>query len=351
MNLITYLIVIVAVLTVGFSGCVDKQPTEATKSTGAAQNSVKLPSQYILLNRSAELTDYIGEYTKAAAGKTFLVIEMTLENYGYKTFSINPNYFTVVIDSVAYPYDSATFSTDMPLTSMALLDGGKASGTIVFQIPKDKTQYTIVYVGQGDYNFIYGDLVVRDETQEKQEPTAPVRTVTVDFGNGLRMISSEGSESFGEIADHSRNLIGHKDYFTTNVVVSGKGSIIQETSGSSNEGASIDIVMTTILGENLNQKRLEDAIKQRIADLSEGKFNIKEKGTYDVVLQNKDEVTVHQVNVEDTNGQRPPKNRVDVFGYMLDNNTTAIVAFTYPTPETKSLILKTLEIGEPQDVQ
>ena len=44
-----------------------------------------LPSKYVLLNNSGELTDYIGRYTEANSGKTFLIIEMELENHGYST--------------------------------------------------------------------------------------------------------------------------------------------------------------------------------------------------------------------------------------------------------------------------
>ena len=49
----------------------------------ASANSI--PTKYVLLNNSGELTDYIGRYTEANSGKTFLIIEMELENHGYST--------------------------------------------------------------------------------------------------------------------------------------------------------------------------------------------------------------------------------------------------------------------------
>jgi hypothetical protein len=114
------------------------------------------PASYIQLNRSASLSDYVGRYTEASEGKTFLIVNMTLENHGYKTFEINPNYFGVVINQVAYPYDKATFLTNNPLTTAVLLDGGKVSGYLVFQVPKGITDYDLKYIGSGDYQFIYG---------------------------------------------------------------------------------------------------------------------------------------------------------------------------------------------------
>jgi len=131
--------------------------------------AAELPSKYVLLNRSAELTNYVGQYTEALGGKTFLVIDLTIENHRYETLDINPNYFGVVIDKVVYPYDKATFSTESPLTSSTLLDGGKTSGYLVFQIPEGNTQYTLIYAGPKEANVIYGELANKniEETEPK----------------------------------------------------------------------------------------------------------------------------------------------------------------------------------------
>jgi Domain of unknown function (DUF4352) len=63
------------------------------------------------VNISGEEMDKIGQYTEALPKKTFLVVHMVLENHGYKAFDINPNFFTVVVDKVAYPYDKAESET------------------------------------------------------------------------------------------------------------------------------------------------------------------------------------------------------------------------------------------------
>jgi Domain of unknown function (DUF4352) len=336
-------------IVVSLSGCVDKQASDATTK------SSELPSQYVLLNRSAELTDYVGQYAKASSGKTFLVIDMTLENHGYNSIDVNPNYFAVVIDKVAYPYDKATFSTESPLTSLSLLDGGKTSGYLVFQIPEDKTAYTLIYAGPEKANVIYGKFPTAETAQTSPEPQKPVRTITVDLGNGPRTVSQEGFKSFGEIRDSPGNLLGYKDHFSTLVDISQSGYVIQETSGGSDKGTSIDIVIKTILDENLKPKNqdqaLKDEIDKKISELSEGKYKIKESGSSEKTLKNGDKVTVHNIKIDETNGQKPPRGSVNVFCYMPDSSTIVTVDFSVSSPATENLIYQTLNIGEMQRVQ
>jgi len=327
-NWITCIIMVFAVLAVGFSGCVDKQSTEKTKSTETAQSSVKLPSQYILLNRSAELMDYIGDYTKAASGKTFLVIEMTLENHGYKTFSINPNYFTVVIDSVAYPYDSATFLTPSPLTSVALLDGGKASGYLVFQIPDGKTEYSLVYVGQGDYELIYGKLPTAKTAQESK-PKVPSRNVTFSLDGKLYTFTG--------------------DDYSSRVDTSKPGYVTQITSA---KPASIEVNIKTIIDESLKPANKEKAIQEAtdayidsIKKHASG-ATIDEKPAYEATLANGDKVTVRQFR----DVPFYPDRRINLFSYMPDDKTIVTVSSSENNQEFAEVI-KTLNIGELQNLQ
>lgn len=331
------MIVIVTLLAVCFSGCTEKQSNEAAKSEEDKEKSPDLPSQYILLNRSAESMDSIGRYTESTSGKTFLVIDMDLENHGYKSFDINPNYFAVVIDKVAYPYDSATFSTATPLTSMALLDGGKASGTLVFQIPKDKTQYTIVYVGQGDYNFIYGDLPTAKDAQVESKPKVPSRNLTYSI-KGIPY-----------------RLTGESYY--TRVDTSNPGYVIQTTKSERIDNPSerapfVLSIIKTFLDESLKptntDKAIQDATnsyRESIDKLSSG-ATIDENPAYESTLANGDTVSVRQFKKVPSvyNGQ------VRVFSYMPDGNTIATVASSENKQEFDEII-RTLNIGELQGVQ
>jgi len=325
---------IFALLAVGFSGCVEKQSTEATKTTEKVQNSVKLPSQYILLNRSAELMHYIGDYTKSASGKTFLVIEMTLENHGYKTFSINPNYFAVVIDSVAYPYDSATFLTPSPLTSVSLLDGGKASGYLVFQIPQDKTEYSLVYVGQGDYEFIYGKLETAKAAQESK-PKVPSRNVTFTL---------DGKSYAFDGNSYSTRVDTSKPGYVTQITKS------ERSVSKGDPNAFVEVTIKTIIDDSLKPANSNRAIQEATNSYMEAvkkraSVNIDEKSTYEAILANGDKVTVHPIKKMPFNYN----NNLYWTIYMPDGNTIVTVASSENKQEFDE-VLKTLNIGEMQSV-
>ncbi len=298
----------------------------ASLSICASANS--LPSKYVLLNHSGELTDYIGRYTEANSGKTFLVIDMELENRGYNTVDINPNYFAVVIDKVAYPYDKATYSTESPLDSVALLDGGKTSGYLVFQIPEDKTRYTLVFAGQEEEEVVYGDLV-RAETQKEAKPEKPSRSVTYKLDGKTQKFTVDGELSSGYITQtHHQNI--------------DKGS---------EKDAFVEITIKTAADESLKplneENEMQLAIDSNIEDIEDlaNSASYDEKPTYEAVLANGDTVTVH-----------PFKKVSNTYtgdyifaSYMLDSNTIVTVAST----ENKRVfdgILKTLEIGELQNL-
>lgn len=290
----------------------------------ASANSI--PTKYVLLNNSGELTDYIGRYTEANSGKTFLVIEMELENHGYSTVNINPNYFAVVIDKVAYPYDKATYSTKSPLDSVTLLDGGKTSGYLVFQIPEDKTKYTLLFTGQNEEKVIYGDLV-RAETQKESEPEKPSRTITYNLDRKAQKCTIEGEHVSGYIIQKL-----HRDIF--------KGS----------DFSFVEITIKTAIVENLKPLNEEDEMQQAInSNMNEikrlaNKANYDEKPTYEATLANGNKVTVHPFKkVSNTYS-----GNYAFASYMLDSNTIVTVASDGSKDELNE-ILKTLKIGELQN--
>ena len=119
------------------------------------QNNFKpVIAQCILLNESGRLSNHVGNYANVSQ-KTFLIINMSLENHGYKAFDVNISDFAAIIDNIPYHYDNATFLTKSPLNSSTLFDGGKTAGHLVYQIPKDNTTYAIRYLNSGKYYFIY----------------------------------------------------------------------------------------------------------------------------------------------------------------------------------------------------
>jgi hypothetical protein len=110
------------------------------------------------LNESGRFSKYLRNFTEASQGKAFLIIHAAIENHGYRAFEATPNYFETIIDNVSYPYDNATFLAKSPLNSSIIFDRGKISGHLVFQVPQNKSEYAIRYVGPGDYYFIRNHL-------------------------------------------------------------------------------------------------------------------------------------------------------------------------------------------------
>lgn len=286
-------------------GCTEKQATVSSTD--------QLPSQYILLNRSATLTNYIGEYSEADAGKTFLLINMTIENHGYKTFNINPNYFGVAINKVAYPYDKATYSTKSPLTSLTLLDGGKTTGHLVFQIPEDETRYVLGYIGPGDYNFIYGNLIDNSaKSVVEQEPKLPIRNVTYNLGPDTQATSSD-------------------------TVTSSQGIVTQTTRIDAGDNGYADIVIETFQGSADTNQLINDVLKLgKIKD-----FNVYEKGVYDATLVNGDKITVHirECALFTTHG-----GKISVAAFSPDKSTVVAVTSSLDRYRTDAL-LGSLKIG------
>ncbi len=303
-------------------------------SLGICASANSLPSKYVLLNHSGELTDYIGRYTEANSGKTFLVIEMELENHGYDTVDINPNYFAVVIDKVAYLYDKATYSTESPLDSVVLLDGGKASGYLVFQIPEDKTKYSLVYVGQGDYEFIYGKLETANAAQESK-PKVPSRNVTFTL---------DGKSYAFDGNSYSTRVDTSKPGYVTQITKS------ERSVSKGDPNPFVEVTIKTIIDDSLKPVNSDRAMQEAANSYMEAvkkraQSNIDEKASYEATLANGDKVTVHPI-------KRMPfnyNNNLYWTIYMPDGNTIVTVASSENKQEFDE-VLKTLNIGEMQNV-
>lgn len=161
-KILTALSIMVILVTV--LGCVDNTQTEPSKVTKIAdtekidtvKNDVKkvaVPeptkdSSELVISYSTKKTSKVGEYTSSAKpGKTFLIVTMTIENNGYKDEILtNPNYFYVLIDNIKYKYDSSSYSlTDALDSSAEIMNGGKLTGSLAFEIPDDAATYQLKY--------------------------------------------------------------------------------------------------------------------------------------------------------------------------------------------------------------
>jgi hypothetical protein len=127
-----------------------------------------LPAQNIMISYTGTVEngiDYtLGNYPYTAqpdSGKIFLVVNMTIKNNGYDKFSVNPFYFHVIVNNIKYNYDSNTYYLADKLGSVDILNGGKLSGSLVFQIPSSDSSlpfnltYDVPFVS---YNIIWSKI-------------------------------------------------------------------------------------------------------------------------------------------------------------------------------------------------
>ena len=89
---------------------------------------------------------------KPDKGNIFLVLDMTIENKGYEEFNTNPNYFYVVINNIKYDYSWASSGLDNRLPTIDLLNNGKVSGQLAFEVPTGSANFTPLYEAWSKYN-------------------------------------------------------------------------------------------------------------------------------------------------------------------------------------------------------
>jgi hypothetical protein len=124
-------------------------------SSGTSPNPGTSQNKAVTITHSPRNLNGIGAYSTPASGKVYLVVNMTIQNRGYDKFEVNPFYFKVVVDSVAYSYSIASSALgDEGYTYLgvaSVLDGGKISGALAFEVPKGYSLYSMQYNGFSTY--------------------------------------------------------------------------------------------------------------------------------------------------------------------------------------------------------
>lgn len=86
----------------------------------------------------------LGDYQKADTGKTYVTASVTLENTSNKTQSYNALNFRIQTVS-GQVLDTAFSTVPSPLNSGDIVSGGKATGTIVFQVPDEEGHQYVIW--------------------------------------------------------------------------------------------------------------------------------------------------------------------------------------------------------------
>ena len=344
----TKLSAILAVLCVSalLCGCLGGEQSSADGSaSGESKDEVTsakasdLPSEYILINRSVLLDSSIGRYAKPDPGKVFLLLNIVIENHGYSEFAVNPWYFSIIIDGVEYPHDSATYAVDerglAPLDSVNLRNGGSTSGCLVFQIPKGKEEslYYIEYSGPGRYNFEFGSL--QTQKQKASEPEPIIRDVSFYIGSDLITISKD-------------NLLGNVGYnsFRTTAKTSASGTEVnQVTRVDRGEDQFVVVDITTYLTEEGRPadvgSAIEDAISGAEKYIPTYANRISKGETYETTLSSGETVDV-QIWKAPTELY---KDQADIASFMPDDSTLVLVVASLPSSSTEKFF-QTLDVGD-----
>lgn len=122
-----------------FDDRADKQPKdqEIIPTESATVDGRKLTVNTL------ERTTSQGEYSKAADGKTFVVVNVTIENTSDKTKTYNVFDFRIQTagGQVVDPYVGGTND----LSSGDLVAGGKATGNVTFEVPVETANQYVIY--------------------------------------------------------------------------------------------------------------------------------------------------------------------------------------------------------------
>ncbi len=110
--------------------------------------------QYIQVDYSSEVIDRIANHTPGV-DKEFLVINITITNFGYEHVGATIGDFQVMAHHLYHMYDTSTYSLDeidKPMLDGGILqDGERASGHVAFEIPAGTTYWKLIY-WDGDPN-------------------------------------------------------------------------------------------------------------------------------------------------------------------------------------------------------
>ncbi|NCC70764.1 DUF4352 domain-containing protein [bacterium] len=91
-------------------------------------------------------------------GMTYLIFDMDITNNGYEEFNTNSFYFKVIVNNVKYDIAWVAYLENR-LKNVDLLDKGKISGQIAFEVPENVDKFELKYEAWTDYNVEYIEKV------------------------------------------------------------------------------------------------------------------------------------------------------------------------------------------------
>lgn len=93
---------------------------------------------------AASITKESGDVVQAGSGNYFLILNVTIENYGYDGFSTYPFLFHVTADNVRYNYYFSLMDMQN-WENFSVLNRKSFQGLLVFLLPDSASTFTLSY--------------------------------------------------------------------------------------------------------------------------------------------------------------------------------------------------------------
>lgn len=146
--IIVVVVVVLAIAVAGSNGDTNTQTGAQTETE--TKTEYNKGEEAILGNGAITVTKVEkskgNDWDKPKSGKEFVIVSVTIENKGDSNLSYNP--FDFKMQNSQGQQEEMTFSTidqDTALQSGELIPGGKVSGTIIFEQPKDDKGLVLIY--------------------------------------------------------------------------------------------------------------------------------------------------------------------------------------------------------------
>lgn len=135
-------------------------PPSISPPAGPSAPSTPSATKEVVIRYSSTTTEHLGEWFEymeewlyeADPGYTYLVVSLDIENKGYESFNTGSWNFAAIVSNVEY--DTTWVTLDDRLKVVNLLDGGRISGKLAFEVPKEVTStgYQLKYQAWESYN-------------------------------------------------------------------------------------------------------------------------------------------------------------------------------------------------------
>jgi len=135
------------------------QPTTTTVRTSTTTSTSPSTSQVITITYESSLASEIGSSFEAAPSKIYLILDMTITNQGYSSFSVGQSYFEVIVNGIQYS-DEWAYGLENRLESVQILSSGTIRGKVAFEVPQivSTSGFSVDYDGWETYNIQWEKL-------------------------------------------------------------------------------------------------------------------------------------------------------------------------------------------------